>query len=84
MRRAWVVALVACGIAGTMLSGCGSDEPTAQEIAPEESPAAALDTDIEEAVEVIEACARYFEFDLKLSEVKASGDAKKKVKKEKK
>lgn len=84
MRRTktWT-AIVASGALALSLSACGSDEPAAEEVTPSEAaPSAALDTEVEEAVQVIDACSKYFAFDLKMSEAAGAADAKKKAKRD--
>ncbi len=82
MKRRWV-AIAASGVLALTLAACGgSEEATTDATTPADTPTAALDTEIDEAVSVIEACSTYFAFDLKMSEAKASTDAKKKKKRD--
>ena len=78
MKRRWM-AFAASGALALTLAACGgSDEAATDATTPTDAPTAALDTELDEAISVIEACSTYFAFDLKMSEAKASADAKKK------
>ena len=80
--RTWT-AIVASGVLALSLTACGGgDEPAAEEVLPSDTPSAALDTEVDEAVQVIDACQKYFAFDLKMSEMAAAADAKKKKKRD--
>ena len=82
MTRRWS-ALVAGGALTLTLAACGgSGEQAAVDASPVDSPSAALETEVDEAISVIDACATYFAFDLKMSEVAGAGDARKKVKRD--
>jgi len=81
--RKWA-AVVASGALALSLAACGGgeEEPAAADAAPSEAPTDALDVEVDEAIQVIPACSSYFAFDLKMSEVAASPDAKKKAKRD--
>ena len=82
MKRRWT-AIAASGALALTLAACGgSDEAATDATTPTDAPTAALDTELDEAISVIEACSTYFAFDLKMSEAKASADAKKKKKRD--
>ena len=82
MKRRWM-AIAASGALVLSLAACGgSSEVATDATTPTDAPTAALDTEVEEAIQVIDACATYFAFDLKISETKAATDAKKKRKRD--
>jgi hypothetical protein len=81
--RKWAV-IAASGALALSLAACGGgdEDPAAVDVAPSEAPADALDVEVDEAIQVIPACSSYFAFDLKMSEVAGSPDAKKKAKRD--
>ena len=82
MTRRWS-AVAAGGALVLTLAACGgSSEQAAVDVSPTTSPSAALETEVEEAISVIDACATYFAFDLKMSEAAGAADARKKVKRD--
>jgi hypothetical protein len=82
VKRRWV-AIAASGALALSLAACGgSDEAATDATTPTDSPTAALDTDVDQAISVINACSTYFAFDLKMSEAKAASDARKKKKRD--
>ena len=82
MKRRWT-AIFAGGALVLTLAACGgSSEPPADATTPTEAPTAALDAEVDEAIQVIDACATFFAFDLKMSEAAAASDAKKKAKRD--
>lgn len=83
MRRTGkLTAVLASGALALTLVACGSDSATDEVDSLEEDVAAALDVDLDAGAEVINACAKYFAFDLKMSEAKASSEARKKKKRD--
>ncbi|MGA0208490.1 MAG: hypothetical protein ACO3YU_05055 [Candidatus Nanopelagicales bacterium] len=82
VKRRWT-AIAASGALVLALAACGgSDEAATDATTPTDTPTAALDTEVDEAISVIDACSTYFAFDLKMSEAKAAADAKKKKKRD--
>jgi len=81
--RRWA-AIAASGALVLSLAACGGgDEPAAEDsVTPSDTPTAALDVEVDEAIQVIPACSSYFAWDLKMSEIEASPDAKKKAKRD--
>ena len=78
-----LTAIAASSALALSLAACGgSQEAPTVATTPTDTPTAALDTEVDEAVQVIEACATYFAFDLKMSEALASADARKKKKRD--
>jgi hypothetical protein len=83
MRRTGkLTAVLASAALALTLVACGSDAATEDPDTLSEDVAAALDVDLDAGAEVINACAKYFAFDLKMSEVKASSEARKKKKRD--
>lgn len=70
---ALALSLAACG---------GSNEAATVATTPTDTPTSALETQVDEAISVIDACATYFAFDLKMSEAAGATDARKKVKRD--
>ena len=82
MKRRWTAIAASSALALSLAACGGSDEAATVATTPTDTPTAALDTEVDEAVQVIEACSTYFAFDLKMSEAKASADARKKKKRD--
>ncbi len=82
--RTKIVAGAASAVLALSLAACGGGDDSATEAAttPTDAPTAALDTDVEDAVQVIDACQTFFAFDLKMSEMNGAEDAKKKKKRD--
>ena len=81
--RKWA-AIAASGALAMSLAACGGgDEPAAEEaITPSDAPTAALDVEVDEAIQVVPACSSYFAWDLKMSKIESSPDVKKKAKRD--
>jgi len=80
--RTWT-AIAASAVLVLSLAACGGgDDSAAQDETATDTPTAALDTDVDQAVQVIDACQKYFAFDLKMSEMAGAADAKKKKKRD--
>jgi len=81
--RTKIVAGAASAVLALSLAACGGGGDSATEAAtPTDAPTAALDTDVEDAVQVIGACQTYFAFDMKMSEMNGAADARKKKKRD--
>src|SRR6056297_638892 len=81
-RTAIVASIASIGLALSLAACGGGDEAATEEVTPADAPTAALDTEVEDAIQVINACQIYFSFDLKMSEMNAAADAKKKAKRD--
>lgn len=82
MKRRWI-AIAASGALALSLAACGgSDDAATDPTTATDAPTAALDTELDETISVINACSTYFAFDLKMSEAKGASDARKKKKRD--
>lgn len=81
-RSALVASIASVGLALSLAACGGGDEAATEEVTPSDAPTAALDTEVDDAIQVINACQIYFSFDLKVSEMNAAADAKKKKKRD--
>ena len=82
MTRRWSALVAGCALTLTLAACGGSGEQAAVDASPVDTPSAALETEVDEAISVIDACATYFAFDLKMSEAAGAADARKKVKRD--
>jgi hypothetical protein len=82
VKRRWI-AIAASGALALSLAACGgSDDAATDATTATDAPTAALDTELDETISVINACSTYFAFDLKMSEAKGASDARKKKKRD--
>ncbi|HEV8024062.1 MAG TPA: hypothetical protein VGP37_04150 [Candidatus Nanopelagicales bacterium] len=80
--RTWTAIVATTALAFTLAACGGGDDAASEDPTVTDAPTAALDTDVQDAVQVIDACQKYFAFDLKMSEMAGAEDAKKKKKRD--
>lgn len=78
--RTWTAIVATTALVFTLAACGGGDDAATEDATVTDAPTAALDTDVQDAVQVIDACQKYFAFDLKMSEMAGAEDAKKKKK----